>query len=215
MRLRQLRALWPILGLLYAVPSPAFPWPSANRSTVPALLTMMAGRGAQGADPGYPFKVLVRNSDGMPVSMVTVQLTFSIPDLWICTDQGDPGVSVDCSRQSISALCNQQGEVTFYVLGCGRNSGGSPGLNGPGLEVRADGFFLGTARVAALDQDGWNGVDGNDLGALLADIFSGQTFSRSDYDGDGSLGGNDLSLWLAAFFNGAPVLGCYTAVCPH
>jgi hypothetical protein len=211
MRLHQLlKSLWPILGLLSAGPSFAFPWPSAYRSSVPDLL-MLVGHSPLGVDPGYPFKVVVRNSDGVPVSMVTVQLVFgAVSGISLCTDQGAPGVSVDCNGRTISALCDQNGEVTFRVQGCASGTGPSGSLT-----VYADGFVINDhpVRVAALDQGYCDGVDGNDLSALLADIFSGQMFSRADYDGDGSLSGNDLSVWLAVFFGAASSMGCRTAVC--
>lgn len=213
MRLHPLKALWPILGLLCAVPAFAGLFPSADRSSVPSLL-ILVGHSALGVDRGYPFKIVVRDDNGLPCYRLTVQLEFSDTDFSICTDQGDPGVSVDCfSHRTVSAVTDQNSEVTFYILGRAR-TGGAPGPGGH-VKVYADGFRLNDVEhVAALDLDGSSGVDGNDYAALLADIFSGQMFARSDYDGDGSLGGNDFSIWLAAFFSGASYLGCGTAVCP-
>jgi hypothetical protein len=200
--------LWAILGLLLAAPSSAFPWPSPWQSTVPDHLTMV-GRNGSGPDTSFPFTVVVRNSDGGTMAYLHVTLEFS-SDYRICSDQG-PGFSVDCPAM-ISGLTDANGVVTFHVAGCARNAGGTP-ESASGASVRADGFLIGgPVRIAALDQNGCDGVNGSDLSLWLADFMSGRAFERSDYDFDGSLGGNDLSLWLATFLTGTSSNGCVS--CP-
>lgn len=208
-------ALWPILGLLAAVPSSAWCPPSDWRSDVPDHLTLVGRTSGGGVDQSYPFTVIVRDCGGNPFTNVFVMLDFTGTGLWICTDQGDPRVSVDCSGRFLRAWVDQNGAFTFHVMGCANNHGRAPGLGTERLKVWADSFQIGEASIAALDQGGCDGLDGNDFSALLDDILSGQMFGRSDYDFDGSLGGNDLSIWLGAFFGGTSTSGCGNAVCPH
>lgn len=204
--------LWPVLGLVLASPSFAFPWPSPWRSTVPDHLTLV-GRGLTGADTSYPFTVVVRNSDGSTMAYLHVTLEFGSLDLRICSDQG-PGFTVDCPARTIYGLSDAQGVVTFCVMGCARNNAGAAPETKDWATVRADGFVLKTGiTVAVPDQLYCDGLNGNDLYALLGDILSGVYFMRSDYDRDGSLGGNDLSLWLGMFFSGTSADGCWNATC--
>ena len=201
-------------GLFAAFPALAGV-PSPETSTVPDLLMLVAHDGSGNVDSAYPFTVVVRWHSGRPFENAAVVLDFSgCPDLRICADQGDPAVLVDCTSRTVRGLSDLNGQVTFRVAGGALNNGAAPGPAGPTLNVYADGVFFKTVRVAALDQNGFDGLTGNDQSAWLADYYSGQAFARSDYDGDGTLGGNDLSLWLAAFFGGASALGCGSAVCP-
>ena len=207
-------APWAVLGLFTAFPALA-DVPSPATSTVPDLLTLVARDGSGAVDPAHPFTVVVRKLSGRPVPGADVVLEFSgCPDLRFCTDQGDPNVTMYCEYRVLRAFADGNGQVTFHVAGSAANNGASPGPSGPALKVYADGVLLKVVRAAALDQNGSDGLTGNDHSAWLADYFSGQAFARSDYDGDGTLGGNDLSLWLAAFFGGASALGCGSAVCP-
>lgn len=175
--------------------------PDPSNSEVPDLITLVA-RGADGvADPLGTFTVAVRNYVNMPIQGAYVRLHFqNCPDIRMCADQGDPNLLVDCGNRMVSAVTDQAGRATFRVIGSATNSGASPGSIGPSLDVYADGVFLKSVRVAALDQNGLGGADGGDFSLFLADYFSGQSFARSDYDGNGTLEGNDLSLWLGAFF---------------
>ena len=166
-------------------------------------------------DAAYPFTVVTRGFAGQPWPDVSVVLDFhNCPDLRFCSDQGDPNIVFDCTSRTIRGMTAADGHVTFRVLGGAANSGASPGPTNPAMTVYADGIFLNNVRVAAFDQSGSNGMDGNDQSVWLADFMSGQPFARSDYDGDGVLSGNDLSLWLAAFFSGASAVGCGSATCP-
>lgn len=206
------RAMWPAAGLLLAAPALAdIPWPS--ECIVPDVLSLVA-KDTQGAiDPSAPFTVIVRGFNQRPFPFASVALDFSgCPDLRFCAEQA-PGVLVSCQERVLRGFSDVNGEVTFHVAGGATNSGASPGSTGPALNVYADGIFLKTVRVAAFDQDGMDGMDSNDLSAWLADVFSGQSYARSDYNGDGTLDPNDLSQWLAVFFSGASALGCGPA-CP-
>jgi hypothetical protein len=203
-----------ILGLLIALPAFASA-PDPSQCTVPDLLTLVGRDGGGTVDPAAPFTVVVRRPSGLLMEGASVVLDFSAcTDLRICADQGDPNVLVDCSSHAVRGITDHFGQVTLRVAGSAANPGASPGPTGPALMVYADGVFLKTVRVAALDENGANGMDGNDQSAWLADFFSGQSFARSDFDGDGTLSGNDLSLWVAAFFSGASAVGCGAATCP-
>ena len=207
-------AIWSLLGLLAACPALA-DVPSALDSTVPDLLVLAERDGSGAVDPAFPFSIVVRKYGGRPFHDAYIILDFSeCTDLRLCTDQSDPNSTVDCQYRHIRGFSDVNGEVTFHVAGCAANSGASPGPIGPTMRVYADGVLLKVVRVAALDEAGSDGLDGNDQSAWLADYFSGQPFARSDYDGDGVLGGNDLSLWLAAFFSGTSAVGCGSATCP-
>jgi hypothetical protein len=202
------------VGILIAFPALA-DVPSPTDSSVPDQLTVAARDGSGTIDPSHPFSIVVRHFGGRPFANAFVVLDFSgCTDLAFCTDQGDPNVTVDCNSRTLRALSDNLGQLTFRVGGGALNNGASPGPTGPALNVYADGVLLKTVRVAALDENGEDGLGGNDHSAWLADFMSGQQFARSDFDGDGVLSGNDLSLWLAAFFGGASAIGCGAAVCP-
>ena len=170
---------------------------------VPDLILLVARGPGGGGDPLGAFTVVVRDFGNAPEGNRPVTLDFrGCPDIRLCADQGDPGVVTDCVIPSVTATAAQDGRVTFRVLGHAVNSGASPGSTGPCLDVYADGVFLKSVRVAALDQNGVDGVNPMDLSLFLADSFSGQAYARSDYDGNGVLDPNDLSIWLLAFFAG-------------
>jgi hypothetical protein len=191
-----------ILFLRLAATGAASPPDPAN-CEVPDHITLVARGPSGGADPLGIFGVVVKDFNNVPELDYDVVIDFSsCPDLRICADQSDPNVVVDCVAHTLSAPQDQNGRATFRVLGFATNTGASPGSIGPCVEVFAGGVFLGSVRVAAFDQNGITGVDGQDLSLFLKDYFSGQSFARSDYDGSGTLDGNDLSLWLAAFFAG-------------
>lgn len=191
------------LGL--AAPAFASPPDPAN-CEVPSLITLVA-RGADGtADLLGMFKVVVRDFNNIPDADHPVLLDFSeCPDIRLCADQLEPDVIVDCVARTIEAPTVPNGDRTFRVIGSAANLGASPGSVGACLNVYAGGVFLKTVRVAALDQNGIAGVNGDDFSLFLTDYFSGLPLARSDYDGNGAVDGNDLSLWLEAFFAGGSV----------
>ena len=202
------------MGILIALPALA-DVPSPTDSSVPDQLTVAARDGSGATDPSYPFSIVVRHFGGRPFANALVVLDFSgCTDLEFCTDQGDPNVIADCNSRALRAISDNLGRVTFRVCGGAINNGAAPGPTGPALNVYADGVLLKTSRVATLDENGEDGLGGNDHSAWLADFMSGQSFARSDFDGDGVLSGNDLSLWLGAFFRGSSTIGCGAAVCP-
>ncbi len=150
--------------------------PDPPNSDCPPLLTLV-GFGPDGApDPLGIFTVNVRN---VPWPNATVALDFSgCPDIRVCADQHDPNVTVDCVAHRINGRANANRQATFRVVGFAANQGASPGSIGSSLEVfvgnaipPAD-VYIGTVRVAALDQDG-GGVNGVDLSLFLTDYFSG------------------------------------------
>ena len=89
------------------------------------------------------------------------------------------------------------GQVTFIVIGAGRNPGGSPGPGIGCMRVRAGGLPLATATVNILDQNGAvlnPGMEVTDLTAFLVDLGTGMFFGRSDYFQDGLIDVRDFSL---------------------
>ena len=214
MKRHYLGLLLSLLGLLAAGPASAGV-PDPSQCVVPDLLTLV-GRDGQGAvDPGQPFTIVLRGFGGNPYENASVVLDFgNCPDLRICTDQGDPNILVDCMTHTVRGISDINGALTLRVVGCAMNSGASPGSMGPSLNVYADGVFLKTVRVAALDQVGNDGLDPNDHASWLRDFFSGVPYARSDYDGDGDLDPNDLSRWLAVFFSGSSALPGGSPNCP-
>ncbi len=204
------------IGLLVAIRLPvarASP-PMPQSSTVPPMLLVVGTDGAGHPDPAGAFTVVARRLSGIPVAGASVDLSFSdCPDLKICTDQRASNVYVDCVNKIVRGIADMNGSVTFYVLGCARNFGGSPGALDSTLKVFANGVLLRTVRVAILDQVGCDGVDTGDLSAWLTDFFSGQPYARSDYSGDGVVDTGDLALWLDRFFAAGSVLGG-GATCP-
>ena len=214
MKLHRYASYAAALGILIALPALA-DVPSATDSSVPDQLTVAARDGSGTIDPSYPFSIVVRHFGGRPFASASVVLDFSgCTDLRFCSDQGDPNITVDCTFRVLRATSDNLGRVTFHVCGGALNNGATPGPTGPALNVYADGVLLKTSRVATLDENGEDGLGGNDHSAWLADFMSGQPFARSDFDGDGVLSGNDLSLWLGAFFRGSSTVGCGAAVCP-
>jgi len=204
--------LW-LLGLGSSTRATASP-PDPFNSEVPGLITLVGRGPGGGADPLGIFTVVVRDFNNVPHQNRDVLLDFShCSDIRLSADQQDPNVTVDCAGRSLHKVSDANGEATFRVIGFATHLGGTQGTIGPCLEVSAAGVFFKTVRVAALDQNGLSGVDGDDLSLFLADYFSGQAFARSDYDGNGALDGNDLSLWLAAFFAGGSAAGG-GAACP-
>ena len=175
---------------------------------VPDLI-LLVGRGpGGGADPLGAFTVIVRDFNNVPHPNEFVTLDFhGCPDIRLCADQGDPSIVTDCLNASITTRSDQDARVTFRVLGHAVNFGASPGSIGPSLEVYAEGILIKTVRVAALDQNGMDGLNPADLSLFLGDSFSGQAYARSDYDGNGVLDPNDLSLWLLAYFAGGSAVG--------
>ncbi len=120
---------------------------------------------------------------------------------------------MDCTAHTISAISDLNGQVRYRILGSAANSGGSPGAGLHCLRVFAEGILLTTLpTVQAYDQDGQGGLGPNDVSVLIADLFSGTYFGRSDYDCSQTLGSNDLSLWLTRFFAGGSTTSA-PAVC--
>ena len=188
--------------------------PDPANCEVPDLLTLVA-RGPDGsADPLGTFTVMVRGYNNEPVENASVILDFRrCTDLRVCSDQLDPNVLVDCISRTVRTLSDAQGRATFRVIGRAINTGACAGSIAPSMEVYTEGIHLETVRVAAFDQNGIAGVNGDDFSLFMADYFSGQPFARSDYDGNGVVDGNDLSRWLAAYFAGGSAQST-GAVCP-
>jgi hypothetical protein len=185
--------------------------PDPANCEVPDHIVLVACGADGSADPLGTFTLHLVDYGGGPVSYANVALDFhACPDIRICNHQGDPNVSTDCTYRTVRAFTDMDGRVTFQVIGCATHSGA--GSVTPSLDVYADGVFLKSVRVSALDQNGVAGADSGDLALFLTDYFSGQPFARSDYDGSGALGAADLSYWLGAFFAGRSVVSA--ATCP-
>lgn len=204
-----LYALAPVLAMA-KVPSPA-------NSTVPAHVTLVGCDQFGSPDPAGTITCVIRNLANIPEPGAIVVIDFTqTPDMQPSMVQPDPGVWVNCMAGSrmLSALCDNNGAVTFHVVGSATHTGAS-GANDQRVTIMANGVLMDSPTVSAFDEDGVNGVGPADLADFMQDFFSGQYWERSDFDGNGALDPNDLSLWVKEFFSGESVHSGSTASCPQ
>ena len=173
--------------------------PFAN-STIPSHVRLV-GLGTTGPDSSLgQATCTIRNIANVPVPGTLVTLDFSsCSDLSIASDQLDPRLFTDCSARTVSAVADVNGVARFTIIGTGTH--GSPHLAN-GLDVFADGIFLGSTSVAVLERDGTGGLTLADLSFWAADYFSGTNLERADLDGVPGVNLIDLSLWAIAYFSG-------------
>ena len=212
MRLRH--SLWMLLAMLLAllVPSPALSEPSPPCDITPACISLVGTNGIAAAPTGE-FTVIARDLACNPLAGASVVIDLSAcPDLFLCADQLDPAVTVDCANKTARKLTGADGSVRFTILGGSNGAGNAVTLLGGG-RIFKNGGLIGAPTVSAFDLDGANGVGAGDLSAWLTDFGSGNPFGRSDYDCSGSIGAGDLSFWLSAFASGASTLSC-ASQCP-
>src|SRR6266849_9817869 len=125
--IRYPRALAVSLGFVcvavsYAAATP----PSPGNSTVPACISLVGSSGGVPANAAGRFQVTVRDLANNPVAGAHVVVDLSAcPDLHFCADQLDPSVDVDCANKRVGKLSDQNGQVSFTLLG---GSNGGPGI---------------------------------------------------------------------------------------
>jgi len=168
------------------------------------------------ADAYGTYAVTVHDVYDLPILGSTVTLNFAgSSDIRLCTDVAPVGQVNTCNVAT--ALTNASGVATFVVAGAAINSGGLVTGGGfGGMEVRADGYYLGVVTASAFDQNGaigLPGVTGADLSAWLTDagLFDGlgnpNYKGRSDYNHDSQISGSDLSTFLTVMGLGNSALG--------
>lgn len=165
--------------------------------TVPRCITLV-GLSDGVADPSGTFAVIARSSGNHPAVGVTVELGFAqCGDVHLGASQA-AGVTLDPSSRSVRAVTDGSGAATFTLTGAATSTVSG---TGPCARVYADGIFLGSVTVRALDLDGSGGVGLSDFALLVSDLYGESYVGRSDYDCSGTLSMADLSIWAANFYS--------------
>ena len=203
--------------LLSAGPSAAAVIVPPVRVQAPSCITLVGSNAGVPATSLGRFEVVIRDIANNPIfnSPVVVDLS-GCDDLWLCTDQLDPGLVVHCATRTVEARTDVRGVATFTLLGGSRGySAGSPSSQGAKGKIYVPAYpdYGVTVAVSAYDLDGFMGVGANDFSNWLADFGSSLPWARSDYDCSGTIGANDLSLWLEGFASGLMAQNC-TSHCP-
>jgi hypothetical protein len=210
--MRSLRSLCLVLALVSPSLALASP-PIGPNSSAPACISLVGSYLGAPATAAGEFAVVVRDIANNPVSGAVVVIELSAaPDLFLCSDQLDPAVTVDCGFKRVSKVTAADGSAHFTLLG-GSNGGGNAVTFLNGGRIYASGTLLQSPTVSAYDLDGAGGVGANDLSAWFGDFGSGLSFGRSDYDCSGTIGANDLSFWFGAFGSGEMAQSC-ASHCP-
>src|SRR5262245_17545146 len=106
-------------SLLHAMP------PTCN-ATWPQCITLVGTRGGVPDAALGEFTVTVRDVANNPWSGQTVIIDFSAcADLYICSNQLDPNMTVDCVHKIVSKVTDGIGRATFTILGGGKGGTGS------------------------------------------------------------------------------------------
>jgi hypothetical protein len=165
--------------------------------TVPRCITLV-GLADGVADPVGAFMVVTRSSGNNPVSNVNVEVSFmDCADVRIGAQQA-AGITVDVARRSVRAITDATGAARFTLSGAAMGAAGS-GVQS--AKIYADGMYLGSVTVRALDLDGSGGVGLADFALLASDFYSETYVGRSDFDCSGTVGMVDLSIWAASFYS--------------
>ncbi len=195
---------------------PGPPWIDPAHCIVPVFIDLVGCRDGV-VDPYGAFTVTVNSAGGFPIPGCEVEIVFA-SDLRVYS--AVPGATVDCDENSVSALSDWDGKVTFDIAGATINTNGvATGSGSNGATIQACGFTLGYATVAVYDENGAVGVRGvnsADLAGWLGDFSRQGTIGykgRSDFNHDGAIASNDLALWLKRFGGGQSSQSCGT-LCP-
>ncbi len=173
--------------------------PNPSNATIPSHIVLVGCSGGV-ADPSGEFMVVNRDLANNPIANSNITCDFSgCFDLRIAAAQPFPGLRVDCATRTVSALTDATGTARFRIVGGAVNPGGAPGAGFNAMKIYGDGVLFGSVNAAAADQNGFNGMDANDLAAFIADLFDGLAVGRSDYDGSGTLNANDVAVWVKLF----------------
>jgi hypothetical protein len=186
--------------------------PDPAQCTVPSHVLVVGTDAAGVPDPIGTCTIKVIRIGGTPIHQADVRLVANSTDIRVAATQPGANQGVGCfGFWSVRGSTAIDGTVSFTVIGQADRT--PPNAGHATLSIYANGVFLGTVPVAALDQDG-GGLGAADNSLWQADYFSGQYLERSDFDGDGVLGAADFSLWLAAFFGGGSIANNSTFICP-
>jgi hypothetical protein len=180
--------------------------PSPGNSDTPNRINLGGWRLTTGLpdtlSPLTKVTVTVRDLANAPIANSSVVLDFTgdLSDTQLGDNQMYQGITTNCGTHGVSALTNGAGVATFTVQGGGKNPAGIKHLGGSG-KIYADGVLLASLNVGLYDLNGNAGVEGLDLSALGADIFSGVNPDRANYNDDLAVDGLDLSIWGGVFFS--------------
>jgi hypothetical protein len=166
-------------------------------------------------DPIGEYCVTARDFNNVPIPNAPITVDFSNCDIQLCADQKDPGVTVDCTAQTVRRLTDVNGVACFRVIGR-RRSVDCAVKPTPCVEVFFEGTFVCAlfAPVFDLVDEPGVGVTGNDLSEFLHLFLEcGVYLTAIDYNGNRLTDGDDFSQFLKAFFAGGSALGC-DSKCP-
>jgi len=176
----------------------------------------VVGTDGTSPDPAGTFTLTVRDCGNNPQPNVQVIVDFGFcSDVEIC-DVAPPGQIVDCPTKTIRGFTNGAGQITFTIVGAGRNTGAGPGPGVGCANILLNSVSITHPTVVVFDQNGLvltPGVEVTDLAAWLKDFGTGFYFGRSDYDMLGAVDVADLSAWLKIFGAARSFSGC-TSYCP-
>ncbi len=168
------------LALAVLAPASFASVPAPFTSTWPAVLV-------GSPDGAFTSTVTVRDIAGIPIIGVNVTLDFSLCPQFRPCPVVCPACVVNAPAKTVSAVTGADGAAPFAL-----RMGGAGCPNPPTARVYADGILLGTARFAALDQDGDLSVTPADVAAVRALV--GSLDLRADFDGDGVVTDADVAI---------------------
>jgi hypothetical protein len=158
--------------------------PSAATSTKPPGL-LLAGHTGSTADPLASETFVIRHVSGTPMFGAVVTIDFSAcSDVRLSADALEPGFFLDCAHKMIRGTTDQNGRVTFRIVGAA--SGSAARALPACAAVFADGVLFPSLSASAFDLDGSGGVNGLDLSIAAQAAFSRTSTARSDFDFDGA-----------------------------
>ena len=208
-----------ICGWLAAGVASAGPPDPAN-SECPGPAIYVVGHDGVVGDPAGEYCVTIRDFNNVPVVNALVTIDFSnCGDVQLCTNQLDPGVSIDCIARTLSRRTDALGRACFRAIGKRRDVD-CVATPSPCVEVWWDNSTFVCALFAPVfdlvNEGGGVGLSGNDLSEFLHVFFDcGVYLSAIDYNANGSIDGDDFSRWLNAFFGHGSALNCPPAEkCP-
>jgi hypothetical protein len=165
--------------------------PNAAASTKPPGLLLVGHTGST-ADPLGSETFVIRHLSGAPMYGAVVTIDFSgCGDVRLSADALEPGFILDCGHKLIRGTTDQNGRVTFRIVGAASGSGARalPAC----AAVYADGVPFPSLGASTFDLDGSGGVNALDLSIVFSDMHSGHYQARSDFDFDGDVDVIDLS----------------------
>lgn len=183
-----------------------------TNSTVPSFLSLV-GVSNGVPDPAGAFTVFVRDACNNPVPAAPVTIVFSgCIDLMLASAQPYPGLTVNCDSMLVTGTTDQNGAVTFIIVGSAANrSLGFSGANCAYVRAGVASTKIGSVTATAADQSGVNGVDRFDLDLISNDISASSVDmmyrARSDLNQSGNLNGADLGPWLDRYCSGSSAEG--------